>query len=88
MTLVAMLVARLLDPILIIVAAVLGAIVRQWWHVLAVAVVAASIQEFALFGIQLTRVFDPLSFFMGFLAAAIWAALAFWLRSRWRRSKA
>ena len=82
------LIVRMVDPILIILALVGGGVSRLWWHVAVAALVVAVIVEILLFSIQHTRMFDPLDFVLGAVAAGIWASIAF-AAKRWlgRRAK-
>jgi hypothetical protein len=82
------LIVRMVDPILIVLALVGGGVSRLWWHVAAAALVVALIVEMLLFSIQRTRMFDPLDFVIGVIAAGIWTSIAFTVK-RWlaRRAK-
>jgi hypothetical protein len=83
------LIVKFLDPLLIVLAIAGGVISRNWWHVLLIAFVVGAIQEAALFGIQHTRVFNPINYLAGVVAALCWAALAHFIRQKWAaRSKA
>ena len=74
------LLARLLDPVLLVPSLVLGALSPSWWHLFAAAIAAAAVQEMSLFAIQETRVFNPVSFGLAVLAAALWASMAFGIK--------
>jgi hypothetical protein len=76
------LIVRMVDPFLIVLALVGGGVSRLWWHVAAVALVVAVIVEILLFSIQHTRMFDPLDFVIGVVAAGIWASIAFTVKRR------
>lgn len=75
--------AKLLDPIVIILAIVAGVISRAWWHVAIAAFVIAAIGEMILSATQITRTFNPIFFGIGVIAAAAWAAIVFLLKRRW-----
>jgi hypothetical protein len=79
----AVLLAKLLDPVVIVLAAAAGALSRTWWHVLGAALLVAAVAELILVTTQVTRSLHPAIFLIGFLAAGAWASLAFVLR-RWR----
>jgi hypothetical protein len=79
----AVLFAKLLDPVVIVLAAGAGALSRTWWHVLGAALLIAAVAEVILISTQVTRGLDPAIFLIGFLAAGAWASLAFVYR-RWR----
>jgi hypothetical protein len=83
------LIVKFLDPLLIVLAIAGGVISRSWWHVLLTACVVGAIQEAVLFGMQHTRVFNPVNYLAGVAAAWCWAALAHFIRKKWApRSKA
>jgi hypothetical protein len=83
-----LIIAKLFDPFLIVIALVAGGFSRAWWHVVAGAFAAAAVIEFLLHQIQVTRTFSPESLIAGFVAACAWAALAFWIMERRRRKAA
>ena len=87
MVLIALLVAKLLSPVLIAMGLLAGWFSTKWWHVVAGAVVAAILDEAFLHSMQMTRVFDPGVILIGFLAAAIWGFVVFAIRRR-RRANA
>jgi hypothetical protein len=77
MYLLAVLIAKLLDPIVILLALVAGGLSQKWWQVIVGASVVAVIGELFLFSIQIGRTFNPVTFFLGIVAAAVWASMAF-----------
>ena len=81
MTLIVMLIVRLVDPVLIVLALAGGGFSRLWWHVAAAALVVAVLVEALLFSMQ-PRMFDLLDFIIGVIAAGIWASIAFTVKQR------
>ncbi len=88
MIIVAVFVAKLLSPEIIILAGLLGWFSRAWWQIIIGAIVVAGINESVLTALQMTRQFNPLSVMLGFAAAMAWAWLAFTISQRRRKSKA
>ena len=90
MVMIVVLIVRLLDPVLIVLALVGGGVSRLWWHVAVAALVVAALVEMLLFSIQATRTFDLIDFAVGVVAAGIWASIAFaikgWLARRRAKS--
>lgn len=86
MAIAAVFIAKLLDPITMILAIVAGACARALWQVLIASFAIAFVGELALSMLQLTRVFDPQVFSLGIMAAGTWGLLAFGVR-RWREQR-
>ena len=72
--------AKLLSPGLIAIGIIGAFLSRTWWHIAITAVVAAIFNEALLSATQFTRSFNPIVFFVGIMAAGVWAALAFWVK--------
>jgi uncharacterized membrane protein YhhN len=87
MSVIGILIAKLLDPIGIILAGIAGWFCRAWWHVALAAVIVAGLVELVLFSTQLTRMFNPVIFLIGVVASAVWTALAFWLKDRRQKGR-
>lgn len=64
MYLLAVFIAKLLDPILILLSLVADGFSQKWWQVIVGASVVAVIGELFLFSIQVGRTFDPVTFFL------------------------
>lgn len=88
MIIVAVFVAKLLSPEIIILAGLLGWFSRAWWQIIIGAIVVAGVNEAVLAAMQMNRQFNPLSVMLGFAAAMAWAWLAFTISQRRRKSKA
>ena len=80
MEILAIFIAKLVSPFPIIVGIIGAFLSKSWWHIIITAMVAASISEFLLSSSQVTRSFNGFVFMIGVLAAAVWAALAFWIK--------
>jgi hypothetical protein len=78
----ALLIAKLLDPVIIALAIFMGMVCRERWHIVMAALGIATIQETLLSTMQMTRAFNPASFLVGVFAAAAWVALVFFIRRR------
>lgn len=85
MVVLAILVAKLLSPLAIVIGLLSGWFARKWWQVLIGAAVAAVVDEAALHAMQQTRVLDLGAVLIGFVAAAIWGFAVFGIRQM-RRS--
>lgn len=77
--------ALLLSPEIIVVALITGWFARAWWHILAGAVVAATVHEVILTMLQITRQLDFVVWLISAVAAALWASVVFLGRLRRRR---
>jgi hypothetical protein len=84
---IAIFVAKLFSPVLIVLGVLVGWFSAKWWHVIAGAVVAAIADEALLHSMLATRRVDPGVIFIGFLAAAIWGFAIFAIKQL-RRAKA
>ena len=87
MVLIAILAAKLMSPVLIVMGLLAGWFSTKWWHVMAGAVVAAILDEAFLHSMQTVRSVDPGVILIAFLAAAIWGFVVFAIRRR-RRANA
>jgi len=86
--LLAILIAKLLDPIAAVLGLIAGWFCRTWWQTLGAATVTAGLVEAFLHQTQWTRHFDLTVFITSVVAAAVWVGLGR-LNARWwrRRSK-
>lgn len=75
-----MFLAKFVAPIPIAVGIAGAFFSRSWWHVLATAVVAASITEVFLRTTEVDHSFNLLAFLIGVFAAGLWAAWFYWIR--------
>ena len=82
MVLIAMLAAKLMSPVLIVMGLLAGWFSTKWWHVIVGAVVAAILDEAFLHSMQMTRNLDVGVILLAFLAAAIWEFVVFAIRRR------
>jgi hypothetical protein len=80
----AVLIAKLLDPIAIILSVLNGYFSRSMAVLFALSVAIAVVIELLLAATQLTRTFDPVSLLIGFVAALAWSGLVFWIRRKRR----
>jgi uncharacterized membrane protein YhhN len=87
MSVIGILIAKLLDPVGIILAGIAGWFARAWWHVAIAAVLVAGLVELVFFATQITRTFNPIVFLVGVVASAVWTALAFWLKERRQKGR-
>ncbi len=90
MAIIAIYLAKLLDPITAVLAIIGGLISRAGWHVLVVGLVVAAMIEGLLYTLQPSRVFNAngLFFLIGIASAATWAGLAYYIRNRISAAKA
>jgi hypothetical protein len=72
----AVLLARLIDPVTIVVAVTVALLVRRWWGVLLAGVLAAAAAEAALAALQPGRPLLGFALIGGTLAGMAWAAAA------------
>jgi len=79
MAVVAVLIAKLLDPISFIVALVIVLFSRRWWIIIVAAAVSAVIVETILTSTQFTRTWGQ-GLLLGFVASAIHASVIFFVR--------
>ena len=84
---IATLAAKMIDPLIIVLAVIAGAVSRAWWHVAAGSFVAAVALEALVLAIGPNLKFVPFYFIVGIAAVGLWASLAFWLIRRCRRSR-
>jgi hypothetical protein len=82
----AVLIAKLMDPIAIVLGFAAGWFGRVWWHFAITAVASAVIVEVVLYNTQLTHQFNPVFFVIGIFAAGIWVSIAFYIKKRRARS--
>jgi hypothetical protein len=73
---------KLLDPILAVIAIVVGLLSRRWWYVVMVLPLVPAPSEVVLAGTRLTYQFDPAIYAIAIAAAAVWAFGAFLFRKR------
>lgn len=76
-------IVKLLDPLMLVIAALITLAARRWWHVLVVGFVVALISETILNSTQILRVWGE-GLVPGFIAYSIHSALAFWAIRKWR----
>ena len=76
----AIFVAQFMAPLPIVVGIAGAFFSRSWWHVLITALVAVSMGEIYLRTTETDHSFDPLTAFIGLVAAGLWAGWFYWLR--------
>ena len=82
MVIFAIFLAKLLDPIAIVLAIFAGVMSRAWWHIAIAAIAIAIIGEMVLSAIQFSRTFNPIVFGIAIVAAAAWEAPVFFIKRR------
>jgi len=88
MAVLVILIVKLLDPIVAILALASGAMSRTWWHVGLAGLGIGLLSELLLSLLRPTGMFRPGAFIIAAIAAAAWSALAFWIKGRWKRRNA
>ena len=83
MAILAILLAKLIDPVLIVLAVIAGLTCRLWRHVAIASVIIGAAIEFLLIVLSHGRGFSPGGFVLGTLAALAWGSLVFFIRKRW-----
>ena len=84
---IAVFLAKLLSFDIVIVSVLAGLLARTWWHVIAGMVVAAVLNEILLTAFQSSRYFDTTVLLIAMLAAGVWAAGVYAIRSKGRRQR-
>lgn len=87
MDIIAAFLAKLLSLDIVLIAVIAGLLARNWFHVIVGAVVAAIANEMLLTMMQAVRRFDPLTVVIGAVAAAVWVAGAYAIKSRSRKRR-
>lgn len=77
--------AKLLDPVIIVLALLVGLLSKKWWHVMIGSLIVAGLSEGVLNSYQSFREFDPINLLV-VAAASVWASGGFvaqrWLKAR------
>jgi hypothetical protein len=79
------LIVKLLDPIVAILALVAGAMSRAWWHIGLAGLGIGLLSELLLSMLRPTGTFRPGAFLVAAIAAGARSVLAFWIKGRWKR---
>lgn len=82
MTFLAVLIAKLFDPVAIVLGILNGYLSRSKVVLVALSVAIAVVVELLLGATQMTRTFNPVELIIGFAAALAWSGLVFSIRRR------